>query len=141
MSGIIGEIGASRSGLVGFHTPKKVQYTTLLNSWVQWNTNSSTSSEQGLSVQNMGKIWIVHCSMEKNIAAGQGYDIVVNLGTDFTHPVGTVICGTSHFGYQSHNDYTSNIEIDTSGNVTIYYNNSLDQGMQVVGNYMGLDVS
>ena len=143
MSGIIGQIG-SNSGFVE-QAVKKHQYKTaaLSNSWDGWAPQGNTSHEDGVTVQNMGRVWIMAISIEKgSISAGtSGYEVIVNIASEFTMPNGIVTLGCGHFGNPSDNDYSSLIELHTSGNVYLYYNNGSANSMQVHANFIGLDIS
>ena len=143
MSGVIDQIG-SNSGFVG-ETVKKHQYTTLANSWVVWSTSPDTTHEGGVTIQNTGRVWIANISAEKNFGGtGTGYEIIVNIktaGGSFTMPRGVVTLGMQHFGNSSDNDYISLLELHSSGNLYIYYNNSSTNYLQIHGNFIGLDVS
>jgi len=143
MSGIIGQFG-SKSGFVEQAT-KKHQYTSLENSWSAWSTNGDTTHEQGVTIQNTGRVWIANISAEKNFGGtGASYEVIVNIktaGGSFQMPNGVVTLGSQFFGNASDNDYISLLELHSSGNLYIYYNNSSSNWLQISGNFIGLDVS
>jgi hypothetical protein len=120
---------------------KRQHYTSFLNSWSEWNIQSESSYEQGLTVQNMGPLWIVNASIEKANVSGSGYEIILNIANEFTSPGGIVYLGGQHISRSNTDDFTSMIEINDSGNITVYYNNITGTTHGVFGTFIGLDFS
>ncbi len=120
----------------------RVQYTSLLNSWTAWDNQGNTNYEHGVTVQNLGRLWIISISAYKNLGGtGSGSEKIVDISNDFTMPGGNVRCGIQHYGTSVDSDFTSLIELNTSGEIFVYYNNTLDNYHNIVGNFLGLDVS
>lgn len=122
-------------------TKKKYQYQTLLNGFVPWNIQVNTGAEEGVIVQNLGALWIVNINVYSDHPTGHGQATIVNISNDFTLPQNEVIVGNGHFEDGSNNDYVAAARIKTDGNIDIYWYNATGNGVHIVGNFMGIDVS
>ena len=121
---------------------KSEKYTSLSSSWAPWDIQGDTTQESGVRVQNMGRLWIMNMSIEKNIGStGNSYDMLLDISNEFTSPGDTVYLGMQHFGHSYDSDFTGLIELHSDGKIYLYYNNTLGNYHVLVGNFIGLDTS
>lgn len=127
--------------LVNSTTAKSVRYTSLLNNFLAWNKQNITTDEDGVRVQNIGKIWIVNIfAYLSNASTGHNSATIVNISGDFTLPSQKVIIGNNFYGNVNQDDFIGACQITTDGNIDLYWNNAGGTGFFICGNFMGLDV-
>lgn len=119
------------------------RYTTFLNSWIAHNTVASTTSENGITIQRMGPLYIASVNIYKNNVGSVNPTVsehILTLDSNITNPTNIVYMGTQHFSQVSHDDYVGLFRIESDGKVKINYRNVDSNEMIISGNFIGLDV-
>ena len=116
-------------------------YTTLTGGFASWSVTSETSGDEGVYVQNIGRIWIINIVIEGGgLGTGIGNADIVDISNEFTVPSATVIMGMQHFGNSGENEYMGSLQILTDGTIKLYYNNHSGGTLHCIGNFMGIDI-
>lgn len=116
-------------------------YTSLNTGFTAWNKQSGTSSEHGVRVQNIGKIWVVHIMAYYTMSStGSSSDTIVNIATEFDEPESTVIIGNSFYGSTTQNDFLCACRIETNGDIDLYMHNGSGTDIHIAGSFMGLEI-
>jgi len=114
------------------------------NGWTKYDWSSTTNDEDGIRVYRMGKVYILHFSIQKTVSVGaETYETVLNLGTHITHPTNTIYLGQSMYtngtGSQFEFYYASNI--DSNGDVNVrFYNGNGSDGL-IFTTMIGMDIA
>ena len=135
------------SGTIGnsaiFPGEHHVYTSGYLNSWATFNWSTSYTHEDGIRVYRMGNIYMIHFSIQKNTTVGSVEEVVLNLGSNITHPTNTVHLGQSIYSNQSatEHEYYIGSSIETNGDIKIRGYNGTGTNFLVITSMMGMDIA
>ena len=113
------------------------------NSWEVYNWTNNTDDENGIRVYRMGKMYVLHMSVQKNTGTGDVYETVLNLGSHITHPSNKLYLGQGIYqnGSGSQVEYYIASHIETNGDVKVRMYNEAGGYSIVFTTMMGMDVA